>query len=104
MPQIKLRTQVDVDSKNDLLVGVQDKTFEYLKITITPKARVSAYFDKDAPSVEASYAELFVEGAKSSRWLVTSVIPGSRKRSGVTLPGPMFEGEQLTIEVTRQDR
>jgi hypothetical protein len=102
MPHVTLRTQVGVASETDLVVSVQEKTFEYLRTTVSPQVRVSAYFDQDCPNVEEEYAEIFVEGANAYRSIITRVIPGSRTRTGIELPGPMFTGEQLTLEVERQ--
>lgn len=101
MPQIRLRTQVGVDSPNDLEISVQEKTFAYLQTTVTPTIRVSAYFETDVPEVLEEYAEILVPGPAKYRTLIQTVIPGSRKRATVELPGPMYAGEQLTLEVTR---
>lgn len=102
MPLVKLRTQLGVDSPDDLEISVQEKTFSYLQTTITPSVRVSAYFESDAPHVLEAYAELHVPGPAKYRNLIKTLIPGSRKREGVTLPGTMYAGEQLTLEVVRE--
>ncbi len=104
MPQITLRTEAGKSSPNDLQVSVQDKTFEYLKITVTPEARVSAFLEKDELQVEAEYAEIFMGDDCPFISRITKVIPGSRSRKGIELPGPMSEGEQLTLLVERSRR
>jgi len=102
MPLLQLRTKFDQSSPSDLLVEVQDKSIDHLlSLTLTKTARVSTYLDRDWPLVEAHYGELVVEGCKYDN-LVKRVIPGSRTRTGVTLPGPMKKGEQLTLEIERQ--
>jgi hypothetical protein len=102
MPNVTLRVREGASSEKDIVVSVQEKTFEYLRTTITPTIRVSAYFDQDCPHVEKRYAEILVDGAATYRSLITRVIPGSRKRTDIELPGPMYAGEQLTIEVERK--
>lgn len=102
MAKIILRTKRGENSPSDLSLSVQDRTFEYLQTTITPEIRVSAFFEEDCPRVEAEYAEIFVEGAGPYVSIVTKVIPGSRTRKGITLPGAMQTGEQLTLLVTRE--
>lgn len=102
MPKVTLRTQIGVDSPDDLEISVQEKTFVYLQTTVTPTIRVSAYFEHDEDEVLDEYAELHVPGAVKYRTLIQTVIPGSRERTGIELPGPMYAGEQLTLEVTRE--
>ncbi|MBS1960624.1 MAG: hypothetical protein JST04_00300 [Bdellovibrionales bacterium] len=102
MPKVILRTQIGVDSPDDLEITVQEKTFAYLQTTVTPTIRVSAYFEADAPNVREEYAELFVPGPTKYRTLIKTLIPGSRTRTGIALPGPMHAGEQLTLEVVRE--
>jgi hypothetical protein len=102
MPHVTLRTHEGVSSETDLVVSVQEKTFEYLRTTVSPQVRVSAYLDRDCENVEDEYAELFIEGADAYRSVITRVIPGSRTRTNIELPGPMFSGEQLTLEVERR--
>ncbi len=100
MPNVILRTKMGVSSDSDLVVSVQDKTFEYLRTTVTPQIRVSAYFEHDSAHVEDRYAEIHVEDGAKFVTRITRVIPGSRTRTP-ELPGPMMAGEQLTIEVER---
>lgn len=99
MPHVTLRTQEGTSSQNDIVVSVQDKTFEYLRVTVAPAIRVSAYLEEDLENVDDTYAELHVEG--DLVYTVLTVVPGSRTRKGIELPGAMFKGEQLTIEVKR---
>lgn len=104
MAEIILRSKLGETSPTDLKLSVQDRTHEYLMTTITREVRVSAFFDQDAPQVEAEYAEIFVATDCPYESRVTNVIPGSRTRKGIALPGPMFAGEQLTILVERMPR
>jgi hypothetical protein len=104
MPEITLRTEFGKSSANDLRVSVQDKTFEHLRITVSPEVRVSAFFDRDELRVEAEYAEIFLGDDSHYVSRVTKIIPGSRARKGITLPGEMKQGEQLTILVARSPR
>ena len=101
MPHVVLRKTEGSSSPDDLTVTVQDKTFDYLRTTITREVRVSCYLEKDCERVDSNYAELFVEGATGYIARISRVIPGSRTRTSITLPGPMFAGEQLTVEVER---
>ena len=101
MAQITLRSKLGETSSTDLKLSVQDRTFDYLMTTITPEVRVSAFFDEDAPHVAAEYAEIFVAEDCPFESIVTKVIPGSRTRKDIVLPGPMSQGEQLTILVER---
>ncbi len=101
MPQIELRIQAGVRSPEDISLQVQDRTYSYLMETVSPEVRISAFFDKDQPWVEARYAEVFVHDDCRFKSMVAQIIPGSRARTGVTLPGLMKEGEQLTILVKR---
>lgn len=104
MAEIILRSKLGEASPTDLKLSVQDRTYEYLMTTITREVRVSAFFDRDAPRVDADYAEVFVAENCPYESRVTKVIPGSRTRKGIALPGPMHEGEQLTILVERTAR
>ena len=104
MPHIDLRTQSGTRSPDDIILNVQDKTFDYLMSSPATEIRVSAYLDRDWPKVEAMYAEIFVAENCMYDSKVTKLIPGSRVRSTVSLPGPMEEGEQLVILVTRTQR
>ena len=101
MPHIELRTQLGARAADDLRVTVQDATFEYLMTSSAPEIRVSAYLDEDCPQVEAHYAEIFVHAECKFESKVTKVIPGSRTRKNITLPGPLNQGEQLVVLVTR---
>jgi len=101
MPHIELRLQNGISSPEDLVVTVQDATFEYLMSSPALEIRVSAYLDRDWPKVEANYAEIFVAENCEFESKITRIIPGSRTRKNITLPGPMKEGEQLVVVVTR---
>lgn len=101
MPQIVLRKVAGKSSPEDIVLSVQDRTIDYLKVTITPEVRVSAFFEKDYERVDSRYAELFVEEGAAFTSTVVQIIPGSRTRQGIELPGAMKIGEQLTILVKR---
>jgi hypothetical protein len=101
MPKVELRVEAGVRGPNDLSLVVQDKTFDYLMVSPALEIRVSAYLDQDWPMVLASYAELFVADNCGFASKITKVIPGSKERKGIVLPGPMTEGEQLTVLVSR---
>ncbi len=101
MRNIELRTHLGTKSPDDVIVTVQDKTFEYLMTTRSPSIRVSSFLDRDWPEVESEYAEIFVDENCPFMTQVNEVIPGSRLRQGLSLPCDMKEGEQLTILVTR---
>jgi hypothetical protein len=101
MPKVELRVVAGQRGPDDLSLVIQDKTFDYLMISPSNEIRVSAYLDQDWPSVRADYAELFVADNCTFSSKVTKVIPGSKERKGIVLPGSMEEGEQLTILVTR---
>ena len=102
MPNIELRLQLGARSPGDLVLSVQDKTFDYLMSSAATEIRVSAYLDRDWPNVEAEYAEVFVHETCAYESKVTKVLPGSKFRPKVPLPGPMEEGEQLTLLVKRK--
>ena len=102
MPMIELRKNAGERSPSDLVVSVQEKTFEYLQTTITPEIRISAYLDRDYPMIEAEYAEVFVSEDCKFESKIVSLTPGSRTRKGIELPGPMTNGEQLVIVVARR--
>ncbi|MEO5968994.1 MAG: hypothetical protein ABIQ95_03635 [Bdellovibrionia bacterium] len=104
MPQIKLRIKAHTKSAEDLVVNVQDATFEYLMSSTVSEIRVSTYFDRDWPRVEAEYAEIFVNDECQFESRIVKVIPGSRTRSSISLPGEMKEGEQLIVIVARGPR
>lgn len=102
MPVIELRKKSGIRSPSDVVLTVQDKTFEYLQTTITPEIRLSAYFDRDYPMVDAMYEEVFVSEDCAFESKIVSMAPGSRTRKGIVLPGPMATGEQLVIVVARR--
>jgi hypothetical protein len=104
MAVIILRSKLGEASPTDLKLSVQDRTYDYLMTTITREVRVSAFLDRDAPQVEAEYAEIFVAEDCPYESRVMKVIPGSRVRKGIALPGPMYESEQLTVLVERSPR
>ena len=101
MPQIELRLQSGTRSAGDIILTVQDKTFNYLLTSYAREIRVSGYLDRDWPQVEAKYEEIFVSDDCSFISKVTQVIPGSKTREKLTLPCAMEEGEQLTILLAR---
>ena len=97
-PHLELRIVSGQKSPGDLLVTVQEKTFDYLSTGTASEIRVSAYLDRAWPVVEKKYAELYLN--ETLRFRVISVTPGSKTRK-VTLPGEMNEGEQLVILVSK---
>jgi hypothetical protein len=101
MPKVELRVKAGERGPDDLSLVVQDKTFDYLMISPAEEIRVSAYLDQDWPEVRAIYAELFVADNCTFLSKVTKIIPGSKERKGIVLPGAMEEEEQLTILVSR---
>lgn len=101
MPHIQLRTKSGSQSENDVVVNVQDATFDYLMTSPSPEIRVSAYLDRDWPRIESNYAEIFVGDTCAFHTKITKIIPGSRVRKDIELPGPMNEGEQLIVIVSR---
>jgi hypothetical protein len=101
MPNIELRLQKDTRHPHDLIVTVQDATYEYLMSSASPEIRVSAYLDRDCANVEAKYAEIFVHEDCKFESKITKIIPGSRTRKSIALPGPMSSGEQLVVIVAR---
>ena len=103
MPLIELRLTAGIRHADDLVVSIQDQTFDYLMTTSAIDVRVSAYFERDWGQVESHYAELFVNEDCPSRYSITNIIPGSKSRRGLTLPGAMKTGEQLTLQVVRVD-
>lgn len=104
MPQIVLRKVAGKSSPEDIVLSVQERTIDYLKVTVTPEVRVSAFFEKDYDRVDSRYAELFVEDGTPFLSTIVQIIPGSRTRQGIELPGAMKTGEQLTILVKRTAR
>ena len=101
MPLIELRTTTGKSSPGDLKVSVQDKTYEYLLKSPAKDIRVSAFLEQDFAKVEAQYAEIFIQPECRFSSIITQVIPGSKTRTGIVLPGPMTKGEQLTLLVSR---
>ncbi len=101
MPKIQIRSRLGIDGPEDLTANVQEATFAYLKESLSDQIRVSAYLDQDWPEVRAEYSELVVEGLAEGSLRIEKVIPGSRTRTGIVLPGAMMEGEQLTLIVKR---
>ncbi len=101
MPQIELRLHSKKRSPEDVTVTVQDKTYDYLMSSPAPEIRISAYLDQDLARVGADYVEVFVHEDCPYISQITKIIPGSKTRKGITLPGPMKEGEQLVILVSR---
>jgi hypothetical protein len=99
MPLVELRLKANTKSPGDLIVSVQDKTFEFLNTTTNKEIRVSAYLDRNWPRVETRYQELFISDVL--KFQVSALIPGSKTRK-VTLPGEMLEGEQLVITVKKE--
>lgn len=104
VPHIELRVTAGTRGADDLTLTVQDKTFHYLLSDSAPEIRVSAYLDRDWPLVQARYQELFVSEDCKFESKITQVIPGSKTRTGIRLPGPMNNGEQLTVIVARKRR
>lgn len=106
--KVTLRVTAGQATLDDLSVGVQDKTYDYLMTTTTEKVRVSAYLEADHEIVSNAYAQLVLdptdEAAARFENVVIEVIPGSRTRKGIVLPGAMFAGEQLTVIVQRQPK
>jgi len=98
---IEIRAKAGARSESDLTAQVQDATFEYLLTSPAAEIRVSAYLDRDWERVDAKYAELFVQEGCQYLSLITQVTPGSKTRKGISLPGPMKSGEQLTLQVAR---
>ncbi len=84
-----------------MTVTVQDATFDYLLSSPAPKIRISAYLDRDWESVLSTYAEVFVRDDCQFATRIEAVLPGSKTRKDIELPGPMYQGEQLTVIVSR---
>jgi hypothetical protein len=101
---LELRLKAGERSPGDLVVTVQDKTYDYLLSSSAEEIRVSAYLDRDWPQVEAKYAELFVGESCPFESLVKQVIPGSRTRKNIALPCAMHAEEQLVVIVGRTAR
>ncbi len=103
MPLVNLRIQPGTSTEGDLIVEVKDNTFEYLLTSPAPTIRLSTYLDRDWPLVKAYYAELDLGETCPFHSKIVRVTPGSRVRTGIQLPGPMQQGEQLVIEVSRTE-
>jgi hypothetical protein len=103
MEQIRLRKLAGLDSPDDIIVSVQERTYDYLLSSSASEIRVSAYIEVDLPRVETTYAELFVQEDCPYRSLIQQVIPGSRARD-VQLPCEMKAGEQLVLLVQRSPK
>lgn len=88
-------------SPEDLSVSVQDITYEYLMNSTAPEIRVSTYLDQDFSNVGSHYAELYVNENCQFESKIVKLIPGSKVRKNITLPGPMSLGEQLIVIVAR---
>lgn len=101
MNKIEIRLHAGVSSSDDLVVTVQDATYDYLLSSPAPEIRISAYLDRDWPVVQKAYAEVFVHADCAFETRIKQIIPGSKLREGITLPGPMKNGEQLVLVVTR---
>lgn len=104
MPTVELRVKKDNQSSADLKVSVQEKTFDYLMTSNAPEIRVSTYLEEDVKHVGAQYDELFVNKDCKYESKVEALIPGSRTRKHISLPGQMYKGEQLTVLVSRKER
>jgi hypothetical protein len=100
MPQITLRKTAGVAGPDDIIVSVQDRTFDYLMSSDAEEIRVSAYLEQDLPRVDSNYAELFVANDCPFSSSIAQITPGSRTRK-VQLPGEMKAGEQLVVLVKR---
>ncbi len=100
---IELRVKSKQSSPSDLKLVVQEQTFEFLMTSENSEIRISCYLDRDWPNVEASYAEVYVSDDCPFDSRVVRISPGSRTRE-VVLPGPMMQGEQITVVVSRTPR
>jgi hypothetical protein len=102
MRPVYLRSEFGKSSPDDLVVNVQDSTYDYLMSSGAFSIRVSTFLDQDWPNVQAKYAELYLSDDCPFESRISDVIPGSRVRKGLALPGEMKEGEQLTVVVARK--
>ena len=102
MPLVTLRRQSGVAGPDDLVVSVQDATHQYLLTSASPEIRVSAYLDRDHERVASRYAELFVDDACPWVSEIKRIVPGSKTRKDIALPGPMTAGEQIVVLVKRR--
>lgn len=101
MPHIQLRIKKGIALPEDLTVTIQQATFDYLMTSTSSQIRVSAYLDQDCPKVERYYAELYLNEDCKFESKIERIIPGSKARKNITLPGPMHATEQLTVIVSR---
>lgn len=101
MPLVTLCRQPGVRGPDDLVVTVQDATWQYLLSSAAPEIRVSTYLDRDHERVSSRYAELFVDASCPYTSKIKKIIPGSKTRKDIVLPGPMMAGEQIVVLVTR---
>lgn len=101
MAHIQARLKAGVRDPRDLILAVQDRTFNYLMTAPAHEIRISAYLDRDYDEVLPMYAEVFVGEECRFESKILRISAGSRTRE-VALPGPMKEGEQLTIVVARR--
>lgn len=97
MPTLILRLKAGTSSAGDIEVNVQDQTYDFLLSTSAPEVNVSGYLDRDWESVASEFEELASPGEPKIQYAVKAVIPGSRTRKGIVLPGAMMKGEQLVI-------
>lgn len=104
MANIELRVKAGTKSPDDIILTVQDKTYEYLMTSESEEIRISAYLDRDWPMIDEDYEEVFVAEDCPFVSTVKDLIPGSKARGRITLPAPMKSGEQITILVTREPR
>jgi glutathione peroxidase len=103
MHSIELRVKLGVRSPGDLVLQVQEQTYDYLLSSPAEEIRVSAYLDRDW-EVASTFAEVFV--VENSEYVshVQGIATGSKSKRAITLPGKMFNGEQITISVKRSKR
>lgn len=102
MPNIQLRKKSGGPGPLDLMITVQDKTFDYLHTSSAPEFRVSAYFDQDCELVQEEYDEIFVSNECEYETKIVNIKTGSRNRKGLELPCAMKAGEQLILTVERR--
>ena len=99
MHLIELRLISNTKSPGDLLLNIQEKTFEFLNAAKDEQEiRVSAYLDRAWPMVQNRYQELYL--SENAKFKVGSISPGSKTRK-IFLPSEMLEGEQLVIVVKK---
>lgn len=101
MPNIILRLHKNKTSEKDLVLSIKENTLDYLMTGDSEEVRVSSFFEADVLEVQSEYEELYLNEECPSFFEVLKVIPGSRTKRELILPGPMFSGEQFTIQVKR---